>query len=340
MHSWRATANALEGVAATCNSSLLALDELGQVSAREIGDAVYTLANGQGKARSSSTGKLQLKQKWRLMLLSTGEISLADKMAEAGKSPMAGQDVRLIDIAADTRRHGVFDALHGAKDSAAFANEMKQATSSCFGVAGPAFVEQLIGNSRLQSHLSQLIARTVSQWKARLDVGNSGLTERVLGHFALIAIAGELATKFGITGWQPRDALTAVFELANEWHETQDRSEKWKIAAAITRTRSYLQAHSSTRFEEAGGVPVTNRSGYRDEKWFYIIGDTWNAIHAGFSPTDQARHLLAGRWMVRGDGKNHKCKTPSWVLGRPRAYKVRADILESSAFGAPSPTPL
>lgn len=59
MHSWRATANALEGIAATCNGSLLALDELGLVSGREVGDAIYTLANGEGKARSSSTGRSQ-----------------------------------------------------------------------------------------------------------------------------------------------------------------------------------------------------------------------------------------------------------------------------------------
>lgn len=334
MHSWRATTNALEGVAATSNSSLLALDELGQVSGRDAGDAIYTLANGQGKARSTSTGTLQQKAKWRLMLLSTGEISLADKMAEAGKSPMAGQDVRLIDIAADTRRHGVFDDLHGSVDSATFANTMKQGTAKCYGAAGPAFVERLISCPHQHASFSEMISKTVSNWKARLDISNDGPQERVLGHFALIAVAGHLATNFGITGWQPGTALSATFELASDWREAQDRSEKWQIETAVLRTRDYLNLYGTNCFETPNSNPILNRAGYRDDKWFYILGDAWNAIHAGRSPAEEAKHLIAGKWLIKGDGKNLKSKTPSWVVGRPRAYKIRADILESSPSGS------
>lgn len=332
MHSWRATANALEGVAATCNSSLLALDELGQVSGRDAGDAIYTLANGQGKARSTSVGKLQQTAKWRLMLLSTGEISLADKMAEVGKSPMTGQDVRLIDIAADTRLHGVFDDLHGAVDGASFANSIKSNTAKCYGVAGPAFVEQLISHSSQHATYSEVISKIVSNWKARLDISGDGPAERVLGHFALIAMAGHLATNFGITGWQPGTATSAAFKLMSDWHEAQDRSEKWQIEAAVLRTRNYLKLYGTSSFETRGSPPSLNRVGYRDDKWFYILGDTWNMIHAGLSGADEANHLIAGKWLAKGDGKNLKSKTPSWVAGRPRAYKIRADIL------APTPS--
>ena len=45
---WRATTNGLEGVAVVSNSTLLALDEIGEVSARDVGNAVYMLANGGG----------------------------------------------------------------------------------------------------------------------------------------------------------------------------------------------------------------------------------------------------------------------------------------------------
>jgi hypothetical protein len=33
--------------------------------------------------------------------------------------------------------------------------------------------------------------------------------------------------------------------------------------------------------------------------------------------------------MVRGDGNNLMSKTPGWVTGRPRAYKVRVEILDT-----------
>jgi hypothetical protein len=55
----------------------------------------------------------------------------------------------------------------------------------------------------------------------------------------------------------------------------------------------------------------------------------WGDVHSGHSPADQAKHLIAGRWMVRGDGKNLGSKAPSWVAGRPRVYKIKADILDS-----------
>lgn len=333
MQSWRATANALESVAATCNGSLLALDELGLVSGREVGDAVYTLANGQGKVRSSSTGRLQPQKKWRLTMLSTGEISLADKMAEAGKKTMTGQEVRLIDVTADTRRYGVFDNLHSASDSAEFARDLKQATTEAFGTAGPAFVKCLIANKRHRERFRQNAVKYAKTWHEALDGAASGPIERVLGHFAIIALAGELATKFGITGWEQGAAFKSAFELSREWAEAQDGPERWQLKAAEERTRAFLQTNGLARFEDAGGVPVTDCAGYRDGTWFFILRETWNAIHAGHSPTEQAKHLIAGRWMVQGDGRNLLSKTPGWVPGRPRAYKVRAEILDAGANG-------
>jgi hypothetical protein len=109
LHSWRATANGLEGVAAACNGSLLALDEIGEISGRDAGAAAYMLANGAGKARAMRSGAARAAVRWRVAVLSSGEITLADKMAEAGGKAAAGQAVRLLDVAADDRAHGAFD---------------------------------------------------------------------------------------------------------------------------------------------------------------------------------------------------------------------------------------
>ncbi|SUG64782.1 Phage DNA primase [Salmonella enterica subsp. enterica] len=51
-HSWRATGNALEGIASRHNDALLPLDELREVDPREAGMIAYMLANGQGKGRA------------------------------------------------------------------------------------------------------------------------------------------------------------------------------------------------------------------------------------------------------------------------------------------------
>lgn len=53
---WRATSNALEGLASMHNDGALILDEITQIDPKEVGNAAYMLANGEGKNRSGRTG--------------------------------------------------------------------------------------------------------------------------------------------------------------------------------------------------------------------------------------------------------------------------------------------
>lgn len=89
---WRATDNALEGTVATHCDNLLCLDEIGQASSRVVSEVAYMLANGQGKARANKDGNAKAIREWRLSFMSTGELTLADKIAEDGRGQvMAGQ---------------------------------------------------------------------------------------------------------------------------------------------------------------------------------------------------------------------------------------------------------
>jgi putative DNA primase/helicase len=86
VRSWRATANGLEGVALGHTDTLLCLDELSQLASKDAGEAAYMLANGAGKSRSSRDGSARKAAKWRVLFLSSGEIGLADKVGEDGRS--------------------------------------------------------------------------------------------------------------------------------------------------------------------------------------------------------------------------------------------------------------
>ncbi|MBM2323031.1 MULTISPECIES: DUF927 domain-containing protein [Marivita] len=327
---WTATKNAMEGMAAVANSSLLILNEIAEASAKEIGDAIYMLGNGQGKARSTSSGALRNTTKWNMTILSTGEITLAEKMAEAGQSTMMGQTVRMIEVSADTRRYGAFDVLHGETNGGDFAQRIEHAASQTYGVAGPAFVHELLKNSRIRSTLPDKIKAIASIWQSSLGLEGDGPAGRVLGHLAMIACAGQLASMFDVTDWDPQEPVSAAWELAKEWADLQERPEKFEIEATVERTRDYLLAHGETRFQRAG-TSIDSPAGYRDDSWFYVSADTWNEIHAGHSPAEQANYLRASKWLVPGDGKNIKSKTPNWVAGRPRAYKIRAEIITAMA---------
>jgi putative DNA primase/helicase len=132
--SWRATANGLEGVAALHNDLLLCLDEMGEASGHDVGEAVYLLMNGTGKARANRTGALRRIADWRTLVLSTGEVTFADRLREVGRSARAGQEVRLVDLPADAGAGlGLFEHLHSFAAPAALADHLRQAAGGFTG---------------------------------------------------------------------------------------------------------------------------------------------------------------------------------------------------------------
>ena len=112
VRAWRATANGLEGAAASASDTALVLDELGVLEARDAQAAVYGLANGAGKARAARDGSLREPKSWRVLILSTGEVPIETKLAEEkGRKARAGQLVRMLDIPAERGAgFGVFDS--------------------------------------------------------------------------------------------------------------------------------------------------------------------------------------------------------------------------------------
>ncbi|MES2025268.1 MAG: DUF927 domain-containing protein [Pseudomonadota bacterium] len=137
IRTWNMTVNGLEGVATMHNDIVLPLDELGQADAKSAGEAAYMLGNGQGKGRANKDGDARTVKRWRNLVLSSGEKSMADLMAASGQLVMAGQEVRMIEIPADAGKGlGVFENIHGARSSQIFAESLKQAIDENHGHAG------------------------------------------------------------------------------------------------------------------------------------------------------------------------------------------------------------
>ena len=159
--SWQATANAIEGLAQAHCDLPLCLDELSLVRGEDAARVGYQLASGIGRGRAFTSGLAAARLEWRVFLISTGEISLADKIADARipQRHMPGQAVRFIDLAADAGSgFGLFDHAPeiGGKPNGgttkdrgdALARNLLDAAQSCFGTAGPAFVKHLSQTAR------------------------------------------------------------------------------------------------------------------------------------------------------------------------------------------------
>lgn len=262
--SWRATANGLEGAAVMFNDGLLCLDEISECDPREIGAIVYSLGNGQGKQRAERTGGARTVARWRCAVLSTGERTVATAMAEGGHRAKAGQAVRILDVPA-ARKHGAFDALHGTPSGAALSDAIKTASSKHYGHAGRAFLERLTIDTRDHSATLERIKRL----PAFAPDDSDGLVRRGAARFASFALAGELATEYGLTGWSAGAAIDAVAECFAAWRATRGagNTEARQVSDAVL---SFIERNGDGRFSNASDTGdstiVRDRAGWwRDE---------------------------------------------------------------------------
>lgn len=257
--SWRATSNGMEGAAATFNDCLLALDEISECDPKDIGAIVYSLGNGRGKQRASRTGTARSVVRWRVFVLSSGERTMKTAMEEGGYRAKAGQAVRLLDIPAN-RQYGAWDTLHNALTAAGFSDALKRAAKEHHGHAGRAFLEKLTRDERdLCAYLEQFKALP-----SFATDGVDGQPRRAAARFALIGLAGELATEYGVTGWAEGDAIAAAAECFKLWlaNRGQGNDERRQIAEKLA---SYLERHGDGRFTNKDGsneVIVRDRAGW------------------------------------------------------------------------------
>jgi putative DNA primase/helicase len=310
LRQWRATANGLEGVAALHCDVVLCLDELSEVSAREAGQAAYMLANSAGKARAYRDGSARRPYTWRLLFLSSGEITLADKIREDGRQKAtAGQQVRILDIPADCRNgFGLFQNIHGAKNGQQFAHQLNAATQSYYGTAARAFLTEIAKQQ------AERIAQTVRNHQNDFITeycppGADGQVRRAATRFGLVAASGELATALQITGWEVGDATWAAGVCFQAWLAQRGHAGPTEIEDGIEQVRSFFALHGESRFSSeshsANGRPTINRTGFRKDGYFWVFPAIFRLeIAAGFEWHSLAAALLERGMLIAGtDGK-------------------------------------
>ena len=248
IRSWRATSNGLEAVAELHNDSLLCLDELGQVAPEEAGRAAYMLANGTGKTRMSKAIQVRQSLDWRLVFLSTGETSLADHMMSVGRQVHAGQEVRIISIAADAGKGmGSFEDLHGVESADQFANQLNSAALAYYGTPSIAFLHRLVlERDKVAEAAKGFMEKFL---KTHVPERASGEVFRAARRFSLVAFAGEYASSLGITGWLEGEATRAAVTCYKSWLDQRGSMGAGDTEAAIAQVRHFLTLHGGSRFE-------------------------------------------------------------------------------------------
>ena len=361
---WRTTDNALEAIAGQHCDGLLILDELAQVDPKAAGECAYMLANESGKGRSTRTGQVRARLQWRLLFLSAGEISLSQHMAEGGKRSKAGQELRMADIPADAGAgYGLFNELHDQSSGAVLSAYLVKACEAQHGTAGRAWLAWLVDQvdtlrERTRSGIEQLAADWIPE-------AASGQVQRVGRRFALVAVAGEMATEAGLTGWASGEAtrgVRATFDawLASRggignaeeahmlrqvqrllaergagnfawWHRAADDrapnpTERWGFRRLVDEQGKPIKSDSD-HMKEYGGR-MTPADGESTSVEYFVFDEVFRGrLSEGFDPNAMARLLLKRGHLVPESGRHMTRKERLPGVGPARVYKIKASIL-------------
>ena len=325
VRTWRATANGMEATLASACDTLLPLDEIGQADGREIGQVAYMIAGTLGKTRMRHDASLKPSHRWRALALSSGETPIAVRLGEDQrvKRAHAGQLVRAIDVPS-RRELGVFDRPYVDFDPKAFADEMKHATSRCYGIAGPQFVRGLIERRIAGEDVRELVAAFVAGALEGISDFH-GQAARVAERFGLIAAAGRLASEFGLVVWPKDQPVKDALELFKVWLAMRGGAQPAEIKQMIEQVRRFMEAHGDARFDDLDPLkpnpftgqeierrPVINRAGFRrgegDDRRWLVLPQVWrDEICAGFDSREVAKVLIDLGMLEPGEG-NHQAQ--------------------------------
>ncbi|HML80169.1 MAG TPA: DUF927 domain-containing protein [Thiomonas arsenitoxydans] len=326
---WKATANGLEGAGTLFNDNLLVLDEISEADPRDVGMIAYMLGNGTGKQRASRTGSARPVTRWRCIVLSTGERTLATSMLEAGQRAKSGQAVRLLDVPVQ-RQHGAWDDLHGLPDGRAFSDAIKTAASQHYGHAGRQFLERLTRDP-------QDFGAALDGFKSLPEFspdGGEGQDKRAAARFAMIAMAGELATEYGLTGWGEGEATQAAAIAFTLWRSARGHGngERRQI---IEQLAAFVSRHGDARFSDVAAshdIAVRDRAGWwKDEgngRSYLFTADGMREALKGFD-FKAALDSLEAQSVIPAAGADGKRTRFHRINGRPlRLYPVDGSKLE------------
>lgn len=247
MQRWRTTDNALEATAVQHSDSLLILDEFGQLDPKVAGECAYMLANEQEKGRATRGGLAKRRRTWRLLFLSSGELGLADHMRQAGKEIRAGQEVRFVDIPLDAGAGmGGLECLHSFDTPQALAEGVTQRAAQHYGTAGRAWVEWL--SERFDALPAELGADIERAKASMVPEAAAQQVFRVGNRFAVVAVAGELATQAGITGWPVGAATAAVRSCFNAWLGARGHMDNGEEATMLRQVKAWLEKNGDALF--------------------------------------------------------------------------------------------
>lgn len=339
--SWRTTDNALENEAELRNDNFLNLDELRQATPKAVSDIVYMLTGGQGKARSNKAGKNREIKQFSLMYTSTGEVTLEEHLRRGNLELDAGLLLRFAHLSSDAGKgYGVFEQINYGTTSSDLGNRINELLSQHYGHAGIKWLEYLTHD---KDEVMLKAQNLLEEFTEKHKQAKNGQANRVLRRFALVAVAGELATQAGITGWQQGRAFEALGQCFQTWLGSLGNGENLEETKILEHFKAFFEAHGTSRFEysrerrhpdgEVIRQSIQNRVGYYDpDEKVYLVSPTMfrQEMCKGVNEESAKKVLSKHGWIktfTEGKKKLYAKKTSD--VGRPRMMHFSLEAIQN-----------
>jgi putative DNA primase/helicase len=329
---WRTTTNGLESIATAYNHLCLPLDEIGQADPKDVGNIAYMLANGAGKSRMTKNLTNRKGKTWRLMVLSSGEITLGNYMKQAGITQKGGQEVRLPDVPALPKgsQYGCFETIHQAEIPEQFVASLEANVKDHRGSALDAFLSRLVLDVADPQFAGQL-AKQVHLTAARLSEGTiDSAIGRVAKRFALVQVALGIAHRYDLLPFPAGQIGWAIGVCFQDWLRARGGDGSIEIKNAVERIEHLLVTNEFSdrvfTLPNNNDRPIRNLLGYRkvdfegNTEEFWIPPSVFDKEFCdGVNKTELTKELQRLGWLdLSVEGKTRSRK----INGKPMRYFI------------------
>jgi uncharacterized protein (DUF927 family) len=173
-----------------------------------------------------------------------------------------------------------------------------------------------------------------------VSIGTTGQVERVARRFALVAVAGEMATRYGLTGWELGESERAAKACFASWLEGFGGVGNHEERAVLSQVRAFFETHGASRFEDMASpndVRINNRAGYyrcsADDctREYLVLSEVFKReVCMGLDAKAAEKVLVAEGWIKPGgDGRaTQKPRLPG-IGTTARVYVFTAKVWDS-----------
>jgi uncharacterized protein (DUF927 family) len=241
--------------------------------------------------------------------------------------------------------YGIFDCINYGTESKDVGNRVNELSVMHYGHAGIKWLEYLTSD---KDAVMQKAQELLDSFIEQHTQAKNGQANRVLRRFALVAVAGELATLAGITRWQQGRAFEAVAQCFNNWLGSLGNGENMEETKILEHIKAFFESNGTSRFEDltvirqADGEVIRprihNRVGYYDPlDKVYLVSPTMfkKEMCIGMNDANVKKVLIKRGWIkefIEGDKKLYVKKSSTNLPDgtRPRMMHFSIEAMQNT----------